>query len=144
MVQKITLATDQACFRPHYLIVNKCTVLYHLAKLPRDSFYTAFINVRAAFDTMPQEKLIMLLYKKTFMEIKCKNNRNLLASFSVSKEAMYGCIPALLFLNFYINDSLLALAQLKFHPSSPHQLAYFYFILCRLCHHFLHISSCPL
>lgn len=129
------LAEEQAGFRQGRSTIDHCfTLAYFIdkyAKKSRGVLYAAFIDLKAAFDSIPRARLwdklstssidkrllflISCLYKDTVLHVRTSSNGHLIGPVPVCKGVKQGCILAPVLFNFYINDMVNCLSSPDFH-----------------------------
>ena len=136
MEQENIIAEEQAGFREGRSTIDQASILQHLiekyASNGTASLYVAFIDFRAAFDSIPRSKLwekleestidkrllylIRALHQGTSSKVRCPPHGQLTKAIPIGKGVRQGCILAPLLFNFYVNDMPHYLSNLDFHP----------------------------
>uniref|UniRef100_A0A803T0U9 ribonuclease H n=1 Tax=Anolis carolinensis TaxID=28377 RepID=A0A803T0U9_ANOCA len=136
MEQENILAEEQAGFREGRSTIDQCIVLQHLIEKytsqRTSSLYAAFIDFRAAFDSISRIKLweklgstsidkrllqlIRSLHEGTTLKIRCSSQGHLTRAVETEKGVKQGCTLAPLLFNFYINSMVEHLYNLDYHP----------------------------
>ncbi|XP_061458411.1 uncharacterized protein LOC133373121 [Rhineura floridana] len=129
------LAPEQAGFRVGRSSSDHVLVLQHLitkySKTNGHALYTAFVDLRAAFDSISRSRLwlkmqnlgidrhlltlIQGLYHNTSLQIRCNNQGHLTKRISTFKGVKQGCILATLLFNIYINPLVAKLTSIHTH-----------------------------
>uniref|UniRef100_A0A803TV69 ribonuclease H n=1 Tax=Anolis carolinensis TaxID=28377 RepID=A0A803TV69_ANOCA len=130
------IGEEQAGFRKGRSTIDHCIVLNHLAekyqKRPYKGLYTAFIDLKAAFDSVPRNLLwqklqettidkrllwlIKSLYSDTTTQVRCGVQGNLSKPIAVNRGVRQGCILAPILFNLYLNDLAAHVSLPNGHP----------------------------
>ena len=134
--QENILADEQAGFREGRTTIDQCLVLQHLIEKYSSSkiasLYVAFIDFRAAFDSISRTKLwekletstidrrllylIRMLYEGTSLKVRYTSQGHVSKAIETEKGVKQGCILAPSLFNYYINDMIPHLSDINFHP----------------------------
>ena len=124
--QENILEDEQAGFRSGRSSMDHCLILQYLihkyVTTAKGSLYVAFIDLKAAFDTIPRNQLwaklanssidkrllhlMVMLHKDTTLQVRFSNEGNLTKPVNTQKGVRQGCILAPFLFNFYV-DSLI-------------------------------------
>lgn len=134
--QEGILAEEQAGFREGRTTIDQCFVLQHLIEKyisnKVTSLYAAYIDLKAAFDSISRVKLwekleasnidrrllflIQALHRNTTLKVRCSIQGHLTNPVTTQKGVKQGCILAPLLFNFYINTLVDHLSSTDVHP----------------------------
>ena len=117
---------EQSVFRKGRSAINHYMILSHLVEKYMSSHgngrYTAFIDLKSAFDSVPRDilwsklykssinkrplYLIKCLYQGTILCVRCGTEGNLTQPIQANKGVQQGCIIATTLFNLHLNDLL--------------------------------------
>ena len=135
MSQQKILGSEQVGFCHGKSTLDHCVVLSHLinkyTKKGRSRLFTAFLDLKGAFDSIPREllwdklyrmnidkrllSLIRQMYTSTSCQIKCSLIGKLTPKISTNKGVKQGCILAPCLFNLFLNDLAPTLSETAGH-----------------------------